>query len=94
MRLKAVRKLWPLRSDGRPGIVVDENMTVFVEGCQGGYCYPERKAESEEPEKNETSHIQDTLQYLVTGHQRMVAPQEQNQLKKSKIHRIGHRTGL
>lgn len=94
VRLKSVRKLWPIRGDGRPGIVVDERMEKFIEGCQGGYCYPEKKSDSEEPEKNEMSHLQDTFQYVASGYSKMVAPQDYKKTATPRPSRIGHRTGL
>lgn len=93
-RLKEVRKLWTLRSDGRPGVVMDERMETFIEGCLGGYCYPEKNTSSEEPEKNESSHGQDSFQYVVTGHNRMMGTSEPKRAKQQPVHRVGHRTGV
>lgn len=68
-RLKEVRKLWKLRADGNPGLVMSPAMERFNEGCMSGYCYPEKGGEV--PEKNEASHLQDTFQYCVTGFNRL-----------------------
>ncbi|GAG13560.1 unnamed protein product, partial [marine sediment metagenome] len=47
-RLKETRKLWKLRADGNPGILLNSTMEGFIEGCNGGYCYPE-KGDTEQP---------------------------------------------
>lgn len=91
-RLKEVRRLWSLRADGNPGIVINECMTGFVEGCQGAYAYPEKGGEV--PEKLESSHIQDTLQYLVTGYKRMGTSDPKKGKTELKVDRIGYRTGM
>jgi len=70
-RIKEVRKLWRLRTDGRPGIIISETgCPNLIEGCQGSYCYPET-GNTEIPDKNEAAHIQDALQSIVTGFNRM-----------------------
>lgn len=91
-RLKEVRKLWPLRSDGRPGIMLDDSMEISIEGCLAGYSYPE-KGDSEEPLKNEFSHLQDTLQMVVTGYNSMNKA-EPNKNDAPQKRRVGHRLGF
>ena len=93
-RLKAVRKLWKLRADGRPGIIINEAMTSFIEGCAGGYAYPEKQSDSETPDKGDASHLQDTFQYLVTGYEKVLGPTRGQKPTQKTPERIGHRTGL
>ena len=71
-RLKEMRKLFRLRADGEPGIYVNEKMEVFIEGAQGGYCYPETGGEK--PMDNEYGHVQDSAQMVPTCYNRMVNP--------------------
>jgi hypothetical protein len=91
-RLKVFRKLLNLRDDGRPGLVVNERMEVFVEGALGGYCYPEKGGE--EPVKNEYSHQQDAGQSVVTAHEQMIAATKPKSSQSTSYKRIGSRTGL
>lgn len=71
-RLKETRRTFILRSDGLAGVYFDRNkMPLFLEGCQGGYCYPD-KGDTEIPDKNESSHLQDSFQMVVTGYNRMM----------------------
>jgi hypothetical protein len=72
-RLKVMRKLWKIRDDGRTGIWIHPSMEFFIEGCQSGYCYP-GTSDSEQPDKNEYSHIQDAGQAIVAAFDRMVQP--------------------
>jgi len=90
-RLKVVRQLWNLRADSRPGAIVNERMKVFVEGCLGGYAYPEKGGE--DPLKNEFSHGQDAWQYLATGHKTLVSPDKAKQKQTKKYRRISPRLG-
>ena len=92
-RLKEVRKLWRLRTDGHPAIIINSRCTGFIEGCEGAYCYPD-KGNSEQPLKNEASNVQDSLQYLVTGYSRMFHPERPLPEAKAVRRRIGRRTGL
>ena len=97
-RLKEVRKLWRLRDDGRPGIVINKSgCETLIEGCQGAYCYAEKR-DNERPLKNEASDPQDGLQYLVTGYNRLARPDQVEKFtRKQKILRIStkrFRTGL
>lgn len=73
-RLKDIRTLWKEREgDRRPGILINSQMEKFIDGCGGGYNYPER-GHTEEPEKNSYSHIQDAVQYIVSGYNRDLDP--------------------
>lgn len=71
-RLSETRKTFAMRKDNEPGAYFNKRMEIFIEGCQGGYCYPE-SGDSEVPEKNEYSHIQDAYQHIVAAHTRMYA---------------------
>ena len=74
-RLKETRKTFLLRSDKMAGMYVNrETMPLFLEGCQGGYCYPE-KGDTEVPDKNESSHLQDSYQMVVTAFNTMMGSQ-------------------
>lgn len=98
-RLKETRKTFHLRADNEPGMFVSERMETFIEGCNGGYCYPET-GDSEEPMKNEYSHIQDAYQAVVVAFNRMaksaVLPDKSDEIDKfnRQRRRIGGRTGL
>lgn len=89
-RLKETRKVFAMRSDGEPGAYFNEKMITFIEGCQGGYAYPE-KGDSEVPDKNEYSDPQDAFQHIVTAYNRMVKPQ--NQYKKKEYTRQKRKPG-
>jgi len=57
-------------TNGSPGIVIDPRCTVLITGFKNGYQMRKvRKAGTDvyefEPEKNEFSHVQDALQYIV-----------------------------
>lgn len=104
MRLKAVRKAWSLRSDGRPGIIIDDSCETFIEGCNGGYIFAKG---TDKPDKNEFSHIQDCLQMVITGLQIMAAGKSKdpetaqerwneshhNQFDRHKSSRLGMKRG-
>ena len=90
-RLKEVRKLFNVRKDELPGMVINEKCETFVDGCAGGYCYPAKGGEV--PDKNEYSHIQDCFQYLVTGFNRL-NPTKTETKKEVRVKRIGRRTGM
>lgn len=68
-RLKVMRKLFNLRGDDRPGLLINSTCEGFIEGCSGGYCYPD-KGDSEQPDKNESSHLQDAAQAVVSAYDR------------------------
>lgn len=91
-RLKTMRKLLSLRADGRPGLIVNERMEVFIEGALGGYSYPEKGGE--EPMKNEYSHQQDQGQYVVTGHQQLIGQDKPKGEETKKYRRISGRLGI
>lgn len=91
-RLKEVRSLFNLRADGHPGLVINEACEQFIDGCAGGYCYPEKGGET--PQKNEYSHVQDGFQYLVTGYNKMFNIGKEKKFVRKKYKRIGHRTGI
>jgi len=100
IRLKTVRPLWRIRDDGHPRIILNsKRMPLFVDGCAGGYCYPEMRrilggeVISEQPAKNEASHLQDAFQMIVTGRAKMMQPAEEKRPQKE-YHRLGRRTGL
>lgn len=54
-----------------PGLEVDENCSLLIEGFGGGYRYPEKALEIEPtkvtPIKNKYSHPHDALQYVAAG---------------------------
>ena len=95
-RIKEVRKLWNLREgDGRYGLVINKLMENFIDGCGGGYAYPE-KGNTEAPEKNLFSHVQDAAQMIVTGYNRYTNPSLYGKSGKKRMsnRRIGHRMGI
>jgi len=95
-RIKEVRKLWNLREgDGRYGLIINKLMEHFIDGCGGGYAYPE-KGNIESPEKNIFSHVQDAVQMIVTGFNRYTNPGNYGKKKRStkNVRRIGHRMGI
>ena len=93
-RMKETRKTFDLRADGEPGMYVNKLMQMFIEGCQGGYCYPDKNPDSEEPMKNEASHLQDSYQAVVVSYNRMIQPQAGRPTEQQRRRRIGGRTGL
>jgi len=78
--LLETRQTFPVRQDGRTGMIVSPRMKMFIEGAAGGYCYPEKR-DDEQPEKNEYSHTQDTYQSVVSVYNRL-----------TKKGRVGHST--
>ncbi len=92
-RLKEVRKLWDLRADGQPGIIISDKMASFIEGCQGGYCYPEKGGET--PDKNEacvpmwaealTPNGWKSVHELTVGDDIFIYNQEKNKLNTGKL---------
>ena len=91
-RLKETRKTFALRADREPGMYVSEEMELFIEGCQGGYCYPEKGGE--EPMKNECGHLQDSYQAVVVAYNRMMQPDDGPKTLLRQRPKIGGRTGL
>lgn len=81
-----------LREDGRPGLVVNERMQVFIEGALGGYCYPEKGGE--EPLKNEFGHQHEAAQYMVSGHQKLIGLDKPPTQQKIRPKRIAGKIGL
>ena len=94
-RLKEMRRVLRLRRDGQPGILLSPRMELLIEGFMGGYCYPE-KGDTEQPDKNEASHLQDSTQTVVVGHTLQVLPGlvKRNNKETKKRRRLGMRTGL
>lgn len=90
-RLKCVRSLWPLRRDGRPGILMNSTMDGFIEGCNGGYCYPE-KGDIEQPDKTEASHLQDSAQAVMSAYDKEAHPRADKGPKQPRRKRIGEVT--
>ncbi len=102
-RLKQVRRLWRMRKDNNPGIIVSRQMTNFIEGAMGGYVWKTSGVggtgqSREEPDKNYFSHIQDTLQMVVTAWNAMYNPEviakSGRGVEKKARTRIGGRTGI
>lgn len=95
-RLKEFRKALAIRADTEPGLFVNDRMELFIEGCQGGYCYdePRRGQVSEEPSKNESSHLQDSAQAVVAGYAMMNRFVDKKPTESRKRPRIGQRTGI
>ncbi len=94
-RLKEMRRVFRLRRDGNPGIQLSPRMELLIEGFMGGYCYPEN-GDTEQPDKNEASHLQDSAQTVVVGHTMQVLPGlvKRNNKETRKRPRLGMRTGL
>lgn len=65
-RLAAVEKFLSRQIDGGPAFLVDPVATDIIKAMRGGYRYKVKKnGETEDsPEKNESSHCSDALQYL------------------------------
>jgi hypothetical protein len=102
-RLKQVRKLWRMRKDNNPGIIISRQMQNLIEGAMGGYVWKTSGVggsgqSREEPDKNYFSHIQDTLQMVVTAWNAMYNPEiiakGGRGVEKTTRSRIGGRTGL
>ncbi len=85
-RLKETRKIWHIRADHEAGAYFDESMVMLHEGCQAGYCYPEKGGE--QPDKSsEHCHIQDALQAVIVAFNRMnKKPQNQYEIKQTMRH--------
>ena len=54
-----------------PGLLIDPECPILIEGFNGGYMYPEKALEIEptqiRPLKNKYSHPHDALQYVAAG---------------------------
>ena len=94
-RLKETRKLFALRADGRPGLIMNSTCEGFIEGCAGGYCYPEN-GDTEQPAKNESSHLQDAGQSVFSATARVMMTQSNKQPteKRPRISRAGYKVGI
>ena len=72
-RREAVAKLLRERRDGKPALIVGSGCPVLRKGFNGGYHYRTVRVNTgfervtNEPEKNEFSHIHDALQYGIFG---------------------------
>jgi len=66
--LEQIRQLLRMRSDGRPGLIIDPRCTLIIEAFQGGYRYPDKEYPDENPEKDGYyDHLMDALRYAVVG---------------------------
>ena len=65
-RLAAVEKFLSRQIDGGPGLLIDPGAMDIIKALRGGYRYKVKKnGETEDsPEKNDSSHCSDALQYL------------------------------
>lgn len=70
IRLESVRKPLRMLDGGEPGFVLNPRCKVTRKGFKGGYHYRRMKVSGErytdEPHKNEYSHVQDAIQYKAT----------------------------
>ncbi|MEO8564988.1 MAG: hypothetical protein ABI541_01285 [Betaproteobacteria bacterium] len=72
MRLEGVRNALSRLIDGKPGLVVSPKCVALRRALAGGYRYKQQRSGigitySESPEKNESSHVSDAVQYLLAG---------------------------
>lgn len=72
-RVDAVTKhLTALVNGGRPAFLLDSSCSTLRDGFLGAYCYTRMNVSGEQykdkPNKNQYSHLQDALQYLVLGY--------------------------
>jgi len=68
-RVKAVMDYMTLLVRGKPGLIINPECKMLIDGFMGGYHYPEKETKNQKrnkPEKNEYSHIHDALQYVCT----------------------------
>lgn len=65
-RLKETRLLFKRRADDKFGILLHPRMELFIEGCDGGYCYHAERP-TEQPDKNEHAHLQDSSQSVFSA---------------------------
>jgi len=93
-RLKIMRSLFKRRADDRYGIVMHPRMEMFIDGCNGGYTYPE--GGGEQPEKNEYSHLQDSAQsvFAACPIQLPEPPRRKQITPTTQRERIGHGIGM
>jgi hypothetical protein len=99
-RLKLMRLALKLRKDGEPGMYWSPSMEMFTDAMLGGYCYPEVKSgspPSEQPMKNEYSHIADSAQAVPAAYATMVDPdtmvpeKHRDPLILDRVHRTGRK---
>ena len=66
-RINAVRKGLTTLIEGRMQLVVDKSCNLLIAGLAGKYHYSERKPGvlTDKPEKDDYSHTQDALQYVI-----------------------------
>ena len=81
-RLGSVRRVLNRLVDGKPGIVINSSCKMLLKGFYGRYHYRRLKKQeemfSEEPEKNETSHPHDALQYVLGAYEGRAIKGQQN----------------
>jgi len=66
--LDLVRHNMRMRSDHRPGILIDESCTILIEALQGGYHYPDRQVGKDEPFKDHWyDDVADCFRYMTVG---------------------------
>jgi hypothetical protein len=70
VRLDSVRMVMRRMLDGQAAFLVDRGCSKLIQGFSGGYEYRRMQTSEERysdtPNKNEYSHLQDALQYLVS----------------------------
>ena len=69
MRREAVAWYLNRYVDGTGGMLLSKNIEIIRKGFRGGYFYRKKQVQhsdiyTEEPEKNEFSHLHDALQYV------------------------------
>lgn len=72
MRLEVCLAAFGRLVDGKPGIRISPDCEAFRKACNGGYHYKQTHSGnglsySEEPAKNDSSHVADAFQYLLLG---------------------------
>ncbi len=72
MRLEVCLAAFGRLVDGKPGILISPDCEAFRKACNGGYHYKQTHSGnglsySEEPAKNDSSHVSDAFQYLLLG---------------------------
>lgn len=68
-RIDSVREALRRFPDGESGFIIDPSCSMLIRGFQGGYRFRKLRTSdgrySEEPEKNQYSHVHDALQYII-----------------------------
>jgi hypothetical protein len=71
LREEAMNEVLTRLVEGRPALVVDPSCITFITGMSGGYHYRRLQVVgerySEEPEKNQYSHVAEAAEYAVLG---------------------------